>query len=390
MNHKILSGLTAATLLVTALGLVPFSHLTQQPAVADETSEADVPTAASLSQEASVSSPTDAPTSGADASDPVAVKVGEYQSQETHANDAAVASIHAHEQDGRQAATVYVRNIPVLTFLGSSSVNSPVNSAANPAHPSGVEQSGVKVASVQSQHETPASPSSPDPQVAHAAVKADGSAEVSVDPSDPVWRATTIAARLNQLYRDNFNANDLTAAWDGDRQRYEIRAGNEELVEIGDSAILPDTTRNPAEDVLQATNRLRRQIGNAPPLDTISGDPRTRVSRISFGAIQMAFTGLASWYGPGFNGNRSASGEVFNQEALTAAHPSLPFGTQVRVTNLDTGLSVVVRINDRGPYAHGRVIDLSAGAARVIGLMSSGIAPVNLQVLGVATASNPR
>ncbi|WP_088890815.1 septal ring lytic transglycosylase RlpA family protein [Leptolyngbya ohadii] len=390
MNHKILSGLTAATLLVTTLGLVPFSQITQQPAVADETSEADVPTTASLSQEASVLTPTDVPNSEAVAPEQVAVKVGEYQSQETRVDNAAIASIYAHEQDGRQAATVYVRNIPVLTFLDSSSVDSPGQSAAsNPAaNSSGAEQSGVKVASVQSQHETSTSSGSQNPQIAHAAAKADGSAEVSVNPSDPVWRATTIAARLNQLYRDNFNATELTAAWDGDRQRYEIRAGNEELVEIGDSAILPDTTNNPAEDVLQATNRLRRQISNAPPVDTISGDPRTRVSRISFGSIQMAFSGMASWYGPGFNGNRSASGEVFNQEALTAAHPSLPFGTQVRVTNMDTGLSVVVRINDRGPYSHGRVIDLSAGAARVIGLMSSGVAPVSLQVLGVATASN--
>jgi rare lipoprotein A len=98
---------------------------------------------------------------------------------------------------------------------------------------------------------------------------------------------------------------------------------------------------------------------------------------------------MASWYGPGFDGNYSASGEVFNQNALTAAHPSLPFGTQVRVTNLDTGLSVVVRINDRGPHTGGRIIDLSTAAADAIGLTVSGVAPVNLQVLGTAqTASN--
>lgn len=389
MNHKILSGLTAATLLVTALGAVPLSQIIQQPAVADETSEADVPTTTSFAQEASTSTPTEPATTVAAAPVQEAVKIGEYQSQDTAEADATIARIHAHELNGQQAATVYVRNIPVLTFLGSDSVNSPVDSAAsNP-----MADPGVKIASVQSQHET-TSPSSQNTQqnaqLTQAAVMTDGSAEASVNPNDPVWQATTIAARLNQLYRDNFNASDLTAAWDDDRQRYEIRAGNEELVEIGETAILPDTTRDPAEDTLQATNRLRRQIGNAPPIDRISGDPRTQARRLSFGAIQMAFSGLASWYGPGFNGNRSASGEVFNQEALTAAHPSLPFGTQVRVTNIDTGLSVVVRINDRGPYAHGRVIDLSAGAARVIGLMSSGVAPVSLQVMGTATAANPR
>jgi rare lipoprotein A len=73
---------------------------------------------------------------------------------------------------------------------------------------------------------------------------------------------------------------------------------------------------------------------------------------------------------------------VFNQNALTAAHPSLPMGTQVRVTNLDTGRTVVVRINDRGPYHGGRILDLSAGAARVIGVMDSGVAPIRLEVMG--------
>ncbi|MFM7427285.1 MAG: septal ring lytic transglycosylase RlpA family protein, partial [Elainella sp.] len=104
--------------------------------------------------------------------------------------------------------------------------------------------------------------------------------------------------------------------------------------------------------------------------------------------VSLRISGYASWYGPGFDGNYSASGEVFNQNALTAAHPSLPFGTQVRVTNVDNGESVVVRINDRGPYAHNRVIDLSAGAARVIGLIQSGVAPVSLEVLNSAQASS--
>jgi rare lipoprotein A len=92
-------------------------------------------------------------------------------------------------------------------------------------------------------------------------------------------------------------------------------------------------------------------------------------------------TGIASWYGPGFHGNRSASGERYNQNAMTAAHRSLPFGTKVQVTNLRNGRSVVVRINDRGPFIRGRVIDLSAAAARVLGLMQSGTAPVQIDVL---------
>ena len=98
--------------------------------------------------------------------------------------------------------------------------------------------------------------------------------------------------------------------------------------------------------------------------------------------IANSFTGKASWYGPNFHGRRTANGEVFNQNALTAAHPSLKFGTKVKVTNLNNGRSVVVRINDRGPYAGGRVIDLSAAAARSLNMVRSGVARVKVTILG--------
>jgi rare lipoprotein A len=90
-------------------------------------------------------------------------------------------------------------------------------------------------------------------------------------------------------------------------------------------------------------------------------------------------SGRASWYGPGFHGRRTASGETFNTNALTAAHRTLPFGAKVRVVNKRTGRSVVVRINDRGPYAHGRIIDLSRAAAQAIGL--AGISEVAIAQL---------
>ena len=86
--------------------------------------------------------------------------------------------------------------------------------------------------------------------------------------------------------------------------------------------------------------------------------------------------GLASWYGPGFGGHRTASGERFNAGAFTAAHRFLPFGAQVRVTSRRTGRSVVVRINDRGPYAAGRVIDLTPAASHALGM--NGTEPVTL------------
>ena len=89
--------------------------------------------------------------------------------------------------------------------------------------------------------------------------------------------------------------------------------------------------------------------------------------------------GVASWYGPGFHGKKTANGERFNTNDLTAAHKTLPFGTKVQVTNERTGKSVVVRINDRGPYAHGRVIDLSKAAAEAVGI--SGVGQVILAAL---------
>jgi rare lipoprotein A len=92
--------------------------------------------------------------------------------------------------------------------------------------------------------------------------------------------------------------------------------------------------------------------------------------------------GLASWYGPGLSGHATASGERFDPGELTAAHRSLPFGSKVRVTNPRNGRSVVVRINDRGPYTGGRVIDLSEAAARQLGITGSGEAKVTLALLG--------
>ncbi|RIV88702.1 septal ring lytic transglycosylase RlpA family protein [Aurantiacibacter xanthus] len=92
-------------------------------------------------------------------------------------------------------------------------------------------------------------------------------------------------------------------------------------------------------------------------------------------------SGNASYYGRRFNGRRTASGEAFDMTALTAAHRSLPFGTRVRVTYPRTGRSVIVRINDRGPYSHDRLIDLSRAAAEEIGLIAQGHGTVELAVL---------
>lgn len=95
-------------------------------------------------------------------------------------------------------------------------------------------------------------------------------------------------------------------------------------------------------------------------------------------------TGTASWYGPQFHGQRTASGEIFDETALTAAHPTLPIPSLVQVTNLENGREVIVRVNDRGPFVGERLIDLSRGAAQVLGFESAGRARVHVRYLGPA------
>ena len=105
--------------------------------------------------------------------------------------------------------------------------------------------------------------------------------------------------------------------------------------------------------------------------------------------LLQAETGIASWYGPGFRGKTTANGETFDTGELTAAHKTLPFGTLVSVTNLSNGRSVVVRINDRGPFVTGRIIDLSEAAARRIDMISSGTAPVRVEPESEAAPKAP-
>jgi rare lipoprotein A len=95
--------------------------------------------------------------------------------------------------------------------------------------------------------------------------------------------------------------------------------------------------------------------------------------------------GMASWYGPGFHGGHTASGERFDQNAMTAAHRTLPLPSIVRVTNLDNGMSVLVKVNDRGPFAHDRIIDLSRAAALRLGVFRTGTAKVRVQFLDKET-----
>jgi rare lipoprotein A (peptidoglycan hydrolase) len=133
--------------------------------------------------------------------------------------------------------------------------------------------------------------------------------------------------------------------------------------------------------------------------ETTSGDASVRkesverdVRTTSKRAAKHALNGIASWYGPGFHGKKTASGEIYDQNKLTAAHKTVPLGTKARVTNLENGSTVEVEINDRGPFVEGRIIDLSRAAARALGFVKLGTAPVQVELIpefGMAeTASN--
>jgi rare lipoprotein A len=283
--------------------------------------------------------------------------------------------IHAHNLAGRQAATLYVRNIPFLTFVGETTAtrNSPTDRA-------------------------------------------------NAIPPEVV--AKGIASKIDRLIANKVDANQITVSWK--KGIHIIRANGEELVAVDSNTRLPDTTNNPAQDALQATNRLRRLIGGAAPISKIDDaalaqsavvqkiaqpevntqpqqttkkpqqtvqatkkpqtvqtkKPQQKVEsrQATGGKVKSTTRGMASFYGYE-SGSRTASGERFNPEALTAAHRSLPFGTRVRVTNMWNGRSVIVRITDRGPFIGGRVIDLSTNAARQLGMISSGVASVQLEVL---------
>lgn len=296
----------------------------------------------------------------------------ETVTQINNGSNASITKIHAHKLADRQAATLYIRNIPVLTFFSSVPVANSENNVLR-------VENGVAVDS---------------------------------NRFDAVEKATSVAAKIDQLVNKKVDASKITVNWNGSTEslsgakalteRYMIKVDGSELVEINGETRLPDATKNLTTDALQATNRLRRLVGKASPLKTIAGLPpeltktdflataqnttsskhHTKKWRKAARRARRGFRGIASFYGYDGSGTQTASGERFNPEKLTAAHRSLPFGTRVRVTNMRNGRSVVVRINDRGPFIRGRVIDLSHRAARVIKMTGRGIAPVKVQILG--------
>ena len=245
----------------------------------------------------------------------------------------AIATTYNHEISGRSATTVYVRNIPVATFLGEK-----ISEASEP-----------KVAT--------------------------SAEELPIEEAKNIIASRDFVKAVNQFNTNDTDAETIGVKWDKEEEQYVIHIDDEPLLTMNGDVILPSTTKDNAEDALQITNRLRRQIGNVKPLKKIEGQPARKIAAAPTNVSRYQ-EGWASWYGPGFHGNLTADGTRYNQYGLTAAHRTLPFGTRLRVTNRNNGRSVVVVVNDRGPFIYDRVIDLSMGAAQVLGVTSTGVAPV--------------
>ena len=153
-----------------------------------------------------------------------------------------------------------------------------------------------------------------------------------------------------------------------------------------------DTVASRANRKHAATSPLIAATGeNAPKTESIVRKRHVKIARehavekaIAEKTANYTAVGVASWYGEDFHGRRTANGETFDMNSFSAAHPSLPLPSNVRITNLDNHRSVVVRVNDRGPYVSGRVIDVSAKTAKVLGFYGDGLSKVKVEYVGRA------
>ncbi|HEY9678246.1 MAG TPA: septal ring lytic transglycosylase RlpA family protein [Drouetiella sp.] len=231
--------------------------------------------------------------------------------------------------------------------------------------------------------------------------------KASADNNAAEERAEDLADKIKDLVnQDKFDANKLVPAKEGDVAVLKLDGV---AVLKFDSTTTVDTTKQNAgsalEQSLKMVNTIRVAMGApvipmsflktgviapAPsilpePIQTIASTTAAALSKLDLAAFAKAiggkFSGNASWYGGKFNGRKTSDGSRFDEEALTAAHRSLPFGTKLLVTNRKTGDTCVVQVNDRGPFVGDRVIDLSKGAAKKLNMIGSGVAMVDCIVL---------
>ncbi len=155
--------------------------------------------------------------------------------------------------------------------------------------------------------------------------------------------------------------------------------------------LLANCAAGPTGDRVKNTNYSPRVVSDGEPIPRGGGsfklgNPYTINGRTYYPSHDPAYRaeGIASWYGTDFHGRKTANGEVYDMNAISAAHPTMPMPSYARVTNLENGRSIVVRVNDRGPYAHGRIIDLSTGTAKALGSYGQGLARVRVEYVGRA------
>ena len=213
---------------------------------------------------------------------------------------------------------------------------------------------------------------------------------VYVDNKQAIWftantsdmttkeRAELVAEKLSKILSAGIDASIIKPVREG-AYTY-IQAGDEKIVTV-DEANAKSVGVSVHELAYTWANNTRIALGETPlrkDYSDVSRGFNGQESRY----IGQKTEGIASWYGGYFHGRRSSDGSRFNTDEYTAAHKTYPFGTLVKVTNLRTSKSCVVKITDRGPYVEGRIIDLSKKAAEDIGMLGSGIAKVRLEVVG--------
>ena len=223
-----------------------------------------------------------------------------------------------------------------------------------------------------------------------ASVTLNGREIIKIKESDRIPNAEEyaeeLAAKLDDLVKNNnFDPEKLIPSKDGDLATIKLEGSTvirfpaaEELV--GTDKVASST---PLEHSFRVVNAIRNALGvtlipqSFLKLSELAIHDASALSR----AAGMHFSGAASWYGGKFNGRKTSDGTIFDEKNLTAAHRSLPFGTRLLVMNRKTGDSCVVKVNDRGPFVDGRVIDLSKAAAKQLNMIGSGVATVDCLVL---------
>jgi rare lipoprotein A len=202
----------------------------------------------------------------------------------------------------------------------------------------------------------------------------------------PLLRSKILAYQLSQSLKEDEPLSNITVVVK--KKRVNIQSGSQVLLQV-DRKTAKAAQTDPVSLAIVWTNQIRDALGET----TLTTDETEAIRAQGFNIVAgllspsnyqvtgRRLAGLASWYGPGFHGRRTANGSRFNMYALTAAHKSLPFGTKVLVTNRKNGKSCVVEITDRGPYVGPRIIDVSKGAASKLGMLGSGVARVTVDIL---------